>query len=73
MATSSLGRIGKPAVDPLIAALAHEDPIVRAAAADALGQIGPDARKARRALYETLKDESAIVRKSVETALQLLR
>ena len=73
MATSSLGRIRKPAVDPLIAALAHEDPIVRAAAANALGQIGPDARKARRALYETLKDESAIVRKSVEMALQLLR
>ncbi len=73
MSIDSLGHVGKPAVDALATALSSDDPNVRAAAADALGAIGPDARKARRALYEALKDSSAIVRSSVEQALERLR
>jgi HEAT repeat protein len=45
-AALALGKIGTPAVLALRKALAHPDPGVRGAAADALGHAGPSAREA---------------------------
>ena len=73
MATETLAEIGGPAVDALGVALGHGDPQVRAAAATALGAIGPAADRARRALYALLKDESALVRSAADEALSRIR
>jgi len=56
-------------IDELIERLRHADPDVREAAVQAVGDIGPHARKAVLSLIEALQDESAIVREKVATAL----
>jgi len=55
MTLGGMGPDAKDAVPALVAALKDRDPSVRAAAAYALGQIGPDARSA-------LKDLEALTR-----------
>lgn len=57
-ACAALGGLGKPAVLALIEALENDSPEVRAAAAQALGQIGPDAAAAVPALLEAARDQS---------------
>jgi HEAT repeat protein len=67
LALSVLEQIGEPAVDPLIAALAHEWPARRQHAAEALGWIG--APEATLALAEALHDPSEAVRIEAAWAL----
>ncbi len=67
LALSVLEQIGEPAVDPLIAALAHERPARRLHAAEALGWIG--APGATLALAEALQDPSEAVRIQAAWAL----
>jgi LysM repeat protein len=67
-AKQALVKIGAPAVDRLISALYHRDPLVRGMAAEALGDI-KDSR-AVMPLVETLeKDEDALVQNSAAQAL----
>jgi HEAT repeat protein len=66
-ATNALVKTGRPAVDPLIAALKDGDYSVREAAADTLGQIG-DARGAE-PLIAALKDGTSSVRTAAAGAL----
>jgi HEAT repeat protein len=73
MAVQSLAEIGSPAVDGLMNALGHSDPRARASAAEALGAIGPTAIRARRALYDALKDPNTTVRSAAEQALEKIR
>jgi HEAT repeat protein len=56
-AGDALGRIGKPAVPPLIRALKSSDPSVRAWAAYAVRKVGPEARDAMPALAGLLRDD----------------
>ncbi len=58
-ATRALVKIGKPAVDPLIAALKHKDERIRLAAAEALGLIG-DPRAINPLLQALKKDPSTV-------------
>src|SRR5262245_28369452 len=64
-----LGKVAKPAVPPLTAALKDADPGVRAAAADALGRIGPDAQPSAPELITLLKDGAKPVRLATIFAL----
>ncbi len=64
------GSIGAPAVQPLTDLLNHANPEVRRWAAEALGQIGPDAGDAVAALTETLSDDNESVRKAARAALE---
>lgn len=66
-AAQALARIGQPAAEPLIDALATEDADVRQYASWALGEIG-DAR-AVGALVSMLMDKSPVVRKRTAKAL----
>jgi len=59
-AAEALGKIGEPAVDPLLAALEHKDYGIRAGAAEALGKTG--SRRAVEPLIKTLGDEEWLVR-----------
>lgn len=61
-ACNALGGLGKPAVPYLIEALELEMPAVRSVAAQALGQVGPDAAAAVPALLEAARDESRVAR-----------
>jgi HEAT repeat protein len=66
-AANALVKIGKPSVEPLIASLKDESPIVKRNAVKALGGIGdPSAVKP---LTAALKDEDLIVRGNAATAL----
>jgi len=65
-AAASMGRLGQPAVDPLVAALSHEDMYLRGAAAVALGRIGEAAVPA---LARALEDRNLEVRWSAAIAL----
>jgi HEAT repeat protein len=67
----SLKKIGKPAVEPLVAALADDNPAVRAAAAETLGSIGD--RRAVEPLVLALKDEDPQARKNAVTALSWIQ
>jgi HEAT repeats len=67
--TEILSTIGKPAVDPLIAALKDVDPATRAQAAIALGNIGDE--KAIKPLTANLDDW--MTNESVGTALEQLK
>ncbi len=69
-AAQALSHIGAPAVPGLVKALAGGDPHIRAAAARALGWIGPDAKEAAPALIETLGKNPAVpVRVAAAAAL----
>lgn len=64
--------LGEKAVPLLTAALDSPDPLVRAEAADALGQLGESAKPALEALRQRMQDPSREVRQAAETALQRL-
>jgi HEAT repeat protein len=60
----------KAAVEPLLQAIKSDDsPLVRKAAAKAIGQITPDAEKAVPTLMDALKDQSTDVRMASALAL----
>src|SRR5262249_54514270 len=68
-ASLALGRIGTAAVEPLIAASAHTDVIVRAGAVESLGTRSfPDAR-ALRAVLECARDAAPQVRTAAMKSL----
>jgi HEAT repeat protein len=69
-AARALGKIGKPAVEPLIKALKEKN-IVRDCIAEALGEIG-DA-KAVEPLTQALKDENTSVQFSATEALEKIK
>jgi len=66
-AALALGKIGKPAVEPLIAALKDKDSRVRYSAAWALGKIGD--KRAVEPLIAALKDKDSTVRRDAAWAL----
>ena len=69
-AIAALAKIGKPAVDPLIAALDYGNPDIRSGAVEALGQIGPDARQALIRLSQVYsQDREKAVRRAAGDAL----
>jgi HEAT repeat protein len=69
-AISALAKIGKPAVDPLIAALDYTSAKTRSGAVEALGQIGPDARQALIRLSQVYnQDPDKAVRRAAGDAL----
>ena len=68
-AAHALGAVGAPAVTALGAALEDGEWAVRAAAADALGNIGAPARAAVPALLRALGDDSMWVRRNALEAL----
>ena len=54
----------------LIEGLGHDHTVIRAGAADALGQLGPAAKAAVPALIAATKDKARFVRESAAEALQ---
>ncbi len=64
---NTLVAIGEPAIEPLTAALENEDPAVREAAADTLGDIGDS--RAVDPLARALDDEDDAVREAAAEAL----
>jgi len=66
-AAEALGRIGEPAVEPLIAALQDEDSNMRQGAAGALGRIGEPAVEP---LIAALRDENSGVCRAAAQALK---
>ncbi len=66
-ASTSLSRMGEPAVDPLIEILNDEDWKIRGAAAWALGNLGDE--KAIPALEKLLDDESSFVKQGAQSAI----
>ena len=71
-AENELARIGKPAVDSLLAELKSPSKGVRGRAAGALAGIGPEARTAMNALLQALNDEDEEVRQNAAIALGTL-
>jgi HEAT repeat protein len=69
----TLGRIGEPAVPALAVLLAHKSPQIRAAAATALGKLGPPAAVAAPELEARLRDPSRNVQAAVRDALKAVR
>jgi HEAT repeat protein len=69
LAALSLGRIGKPAVQPLIDSLRVVDPSARMLALQALSNIGDDTRVTR-ALLQARSDPNALVRQAAWQALE---
>ncbi len=69
VALARLGKLAKPAIQPLTGALKDADAGVRAAAADALGRIGPDAKPATAELLLLLKDANKAARQAAIFAL----
>ncbi len=68
-AARAFAKVGPVAVPRLIVALKHDRPDVRAAAADAIGHIGPAASQATPQLVELLKDGHRNVRYHAVRAL----
>ena len=66
-AALELAVLGKPAVEPLIAALGHKEPEVRCLAAWALGEIGE--ARAVAPLLALLKDQERVVQVTAHSAL----
>lgn len=64
-----LGNIGPTVVPALSEMLRDSDTAVREGAAEALGQLGPQARPAISALIQTLKDADGVVRQRAVEAL----
>jgi HEAT repeat protein len=67
----ALGRIGEPAVAPVMKLLDHTNLLVRALAARTLGEIGPPAKAAKDALKKALTDMTVNV--AVEAAIALVK
>jgi HEAT repeat protein len=72
-AAAALAKIGKPAVPLLAKALDSENPTVLTGAAQALRDIGPDAKAAAPRLVKLLGVEDAVTRIAVVEALGSLR
>ena len=70
-ASTSLSRMGQPAVAPLIDTLNDEDWRVRGAAAWALGNLGDES--AIPALEKLLDDESGYVKSGAESAIKSIK
>jgi HEAT repeat protein len=68
-AADALGRIGPPAVPPLVAALESSDPQARLRAAEVLARMGSDAKDAVPALTRLLDDPNESIRKAATRAL----
>lgn len=68
-AADALGRIGPPAVPPLVAALDSSDPETRLRAAEVLARMGSDAKDAVPALTRLLDDPHEPIRKAATRAL----
>jgi hypothetical protein len=68
-AADALGRIGPPAVPPLVAALESSDPQTRLRAAEVLARMGSDAKDAAPALTRLLDDPDEQIRKAATRAL----
>lgn len=68
-ALDALGRIGEPAVPPLIQSLDDPNPLIRYRAASVLARIGPDAYEAVPALVRHLNDVDFSVRREAARAL----
>jgi hypothetical protein len=68
-AADALGRIGPPAVPPLVAALESSDPQTRLRAAEVLARMGSDAKDAVPALTRLLDDPDEEIRKAATRAL----
>lgn len=62
-AASTLRRLGRPAIPPLIWALEQPDARTRAGGAEGLGTIGPDAERAMALLLSLVADDDAGVRR----------
>jgi len=74
-ASRAVGQMGKPALRPLLRALKHQDPTVRARAASAIGYIalgGANVKGAVKPLTKALKDTSAEVRAEAASALRYM-
>jgi HEAT repeat protein len=71
-ATRALGRIGEAAVEPLIAASAHQDAGVRARAVESLGMSSTLSDGVRRAVLERSHDASPEVRAAATRSLARL-
>lgn len=69
LAALTLGRIGTPAIPPLINLLEHEDPEIRRCAVDALGVLQED-KRALRAILQARKDPDEEVRVAAWRALE---
>ncbi len=69
LAALTLGRIGTPAIPPLIDLLKHEDPEVRRYAVDALGALQED-KRALHAILQARKDPDDEVRVAAWRALE---
>lgn len=69
LAAHSLALIGSDAVPALTVRLKSANPIVRQAAANALGEIGPGAAKAIPLLRQLLNDDDEFVRRCARQAV----
>ncbi len=67
-AVKALAAIGPAAVEPTIIALGHEEAVIRARAAEALGQLKD--RRALSGLIAGLTDENESVRREAVVALE---
>jgi HEAT repeat protein len=72
-ASLALGRIGRSAVDPLLTAAAHSDPIVRARAVAGLGYLTEPGEKVHETVLKSAHDEAPAVRSQAVTALARLK
>ena len=67
---SALSRVGPDAVPGLVEALTNSSASVRQAAILALGQMGPEAKRAAPALTEALHDKEGFVRSAAAVAIK---
>ena len=70
---AALGKIGPGAVPALVEMLQHQGLAVRSIAAEALAEIGPDAKEAIPALERASQDENKHVREAAAAALAKIR
>lgn len=71
LAALSLGRIGKPAIEPLLETMQSEDPATRRYAVEALGHIRSEPRVLG-AIFQARKDPDEHVRQAAWRALERL-